>query len=263
MVLLLLPSGQRERVHGAGGAQPLTLHPPPPAAHTQWSAIAAPVSLELANCSLSGPIPWTGADALPAAPAAVLELSRNALTGAIPPELGGTPELRLSGNNLTGAIPPELAAPALRRLLAARNALQGPPPSFVAAGQLEELDLAGNQLAGALPDLPPNVTRLALDGNPQLGGTLPAQARCDGRGPPGAGACAARRRLRWGAWQTAGQPTMCSRPRPPPQWGSFARLATLRLDGSFSGPLPPEWGAWTQLREFKLHSDGSMLTCEC
>lgn len=143
---------------------------------TQWSVITNPAALRLANCSLAGAIPWTGASALPLPPSAVLDLSHNALTGDVPAELAGTPELYLSGNNLTGPIPPALAAaPALQRLVASRNFLQGPLPDFSGAAQLQELDLAGNLLNGWLPSLPPGVVRLALDGNPWLEGTLPDQ----------------------------------------------------------------------------------------
>jgi len=45
----------------------------------------------------------------------------------------------------------------------------------VGSPSLEELDLSFNLLGGGLPDLPANVSRVGLEGNPGLAGTLPAQ----------------------------------------------------------------------------------------
>ncbi len=85
-----------------------------------------------------------------------LTLSRNNLTGPIPPELGGLTNLRqlwLSGNELTGPIPPELAGLAnLDWLDLSGNELTGPiRPQLAGLANLRQLWLSGNELTGPIP----------------------------------------------------------------------------------------------------------------
>ncbi|MCY3698553.1 MAG: Ig-like domain-containing protein [Gemmatimonadetes bacterium] len=83
-------------------------------------------------------------------------VSRQGLTGPIPPTLGALSQLRtlnLSGNSLTGPIPPEFGGlAALDTLDLGLNALTGPiPPELGALSQLKVLRLPENSLAGPIP----------------------------------------------------------------------------------------------------------------
>ena len=113
-----------------------------------------------------------------------LELHDNQLTGEIPPELGGLPDLRdlfLSYNDLTGEIPPELGRLSnLTELSLSANQLTGEiPPELGGLSNLTRLALYANQLTG---EIPPelgglsNLTRLYLGGN-QLTGCIPEGLR--------------------------------------------------------------------------------------
>ncbi|WP_419939249.1 leucine-rich repeat domain-containing protein [Candidatus Palauibacter sp.] len=136
-------------------------------------------SLGLGWNELAGSIP-TGLGDL-----AALEhlwLEGNDLTGPIPPEIGrlaGLRVLRFGGNDLTGPIPPEIASLAgLRSLELWSNDLTGPiPPSLGNLTSLESLSLAQNDLSGPVPaELARLILlrELAVNGNPQLSGLLPA-----------------------------------------------------------------------------------------
>ena len=111
-----------------------------------------------------------------------LGLSRNALSGPIPPELGNLANLTwlyLGGNQLSGPIPPELGNLAnLTSLELDNNALSGPiPPELGTLANLTGLYLWGNQLSGPIPpelgNLA-NLTWLYLGGN-QLSGPIPPE----------------------------------------------------------------------------------------
>ena len=85
-----------------------------------------------------------------------LNLSRNDLTGILPPELGRLPRLQnlfLSSNHLTGMIPVELAQLSqLRDVSLGSNQLTGPiPPELGQLSQLERLVLELNDLTGPIP----------------------------------------------------------------------------------------------------------------
>ena len=85
-----------------------------------------------------------------------LVLSRNALTGPIPGELGNLQELTtlyLYGNQLTGAIPAELGGLSnLERLEVQQNQLSGGIPVEVGSlTELVSLQLNNNGLSGAIP----------------------------------------------------------------------------------------------------------------
>ena len=113
-----------------------------------------------------------------------LDLNDNQLTGEIPPELGGLPNLRdlfLSYNDLTGEIPPELGRLSnLRDLFLGANQLTGEiPPELGGLSNLRGLSLHSNQLTGGIPpELGglSNLTRLYLGGN-QLTGCIPEGLR--------------------------------------------------------------------------------------
>ena len=85
-----------------------------------------------------------------------LNLTTAGLTGHIPPELGGLPELRalhLYGNELSGEIPPELGRLTnLDTLDLGDNRLTGViPPELGQLTALVSLDLSVNQLSGDIP----------------------------------------------------------------------------------------------------------------
>ena len=91
-----------------------------------------------------------------------LRLSKNRLSGGIPPELGTLSSLRVlqfTGNRLSGAIPPELGTPFnLTSLSLESNQLSGTiPPELANLSNLTLLRLQGNQLSGPLPE---SLTRL-------------------------------------------------------------------------------------------------------
>ena len=111
-----------------------------------------------------------------------LVLSRNQLTGSIPPELGGLAslrELRLAVNQLTGRIPPELGRlAALEDLALSRNQLTGEiPPEIGSLAALETLHLHHNRLMGSIPPELGQLARLRhlwLPDN-QLTGRIPPE----------------------------------------------------------------------------------------
>ena len=85
-----------------------------------------------------------------------LELGYNELSGEIPPELGGLTtlqELDLGNNKLSGGIPSELGGlTTLQRLNLWSNQLRGEiPPELGGLTHLQELGLEGNQLSGGIP----------------------------------------------------------------------------------------------------------------
>lgn len=156
---------------------PALAHPAVGTLPPAWASFGALQELRAAGNLLDGPIPWTGSFAF-TSPPAVIDLSSNNLTGAIPPELAGVEELLLHDNSLSGALPEALGSSGVvRRLVAHGNMLTGPLPALSGAPVLQELSLASNLLSGGLGELPLSVTRVVLHDNPSLGGTLPAQVR--------------------------------------------------------------------------------------
>ena len=97
-----------------------------------------------------------------------LFLSRNQLSGPIPPELGDLAELRylyLDGNDLSGEIPRRLGRLAdLRHLYLDENDLTGEIPRQLGdLPEITDLRLAGNQLTGCVPTELQDVTDDALE----------------------------------------------------------------------------------------------------
>ena len=111
-----------------------------------------------------------------------LDLSRNGLTGSIPPEIGALEKLEdldLDNNGLTGSIPPEIGAlEKLEELDLRNNQLTGSiPPEIGTLENLEWLRLDDNQLTGSIPPeigALENLEELWLDDN-QLTGSIPPE----------------------------------------------------------------------------------------
>ena len=122
-----------------------------------YHATGGPRWTENSNWLTDAPLgEWYGVDVNTLGRVSRLDLANNALTGAIPPELGNLASLEwlsLDSNQLTGAIPPELGNLAsLKRLALTYNALTGEvPPELGNLDNLEELTLWYNNLTGAIP----------------------------------------------------------------------------------------------------------------
>ncbi|XP_048561718.1 piriformospora indica-insensitive protein 2-like isoform X1 [Triticum urartu] len=118
--------------------------------------------LVLSGNGLSGPVPATLGNNNPQLrrldneQLLIVDMSKNSLTGSLPPSLGGLKgllKMDLSNNRLEGRIPPELAG----------------------LESLTLLDLRNNSLTGGLPEFVlgmPALQDLLLSSNPLLGGTL-------------------------------------------------------------------------------------------
>ncbi|XP_060182473.1 MDIS1-interacting receptor like kinase 2-like [Lycium barbarum] len=82
-----------------------------------------------------------------------IDLSKNQLSGTIPPEIGKLTNLvylDLSINKISGTIPPQIGA--LTKLEVARNNISGSiPPEIGNISRLERLDLSSNHLVGQIP----------------------------------------------------------------------------------------------------------------
>ena len=134
--------------------------------------------LRLQSNALSGAIPTDVGDL---ANLELLSLSRNSLSGTIPADLGDLSnllELYLNDNDLTGAIPADLGDLAdLEVLSLQRNLLSGSIPGDLGdMSSLQELYLHGNGLTGGIPadlgDLT-DLEALSLSRN-TLSGSIPA-----------------------------------------------------------------------------------------
>ena len=201
-----------------------------------------------------------------------LNLSRNGLTGSIPPELGNLTrltELWLDGNHLTGAIPPELGKlTSLENLILYSNGLVGPiPPELGNLTRLKFLQLQSNDLTGPIPPELGNLTRLwelMLRSNslvgpipPELGNLTSLTALrihendLTGPIPPEVGDLTNLKELQLQSNGLVGPI--------PSELGNLTSLTELRLDrNDLTGPIPPELGNLTNLTELRL--DGNHLT---
>ena len=217
---------------------------------------------------------WYGVDMDGSGRVVELLLSRNSLTGSIPPELGsltGLTQLSLGNNeNLTGRIPPELGSlthlthlhlhnddligsiPAelgdlvnLRELRLDNNNLSGPIPAELSSlTLLTQLWLQRNELTGPIP---PVLGSLTLLTDLRLGGNL-----LTGPIPPELGTLVNLRTLSLGGNENL-------RGSIPPELGSLTRLTYLWLRNSgLTGSIPPELGALANLTALQL--DGNYLT---
>ena len=177
-----------------------------------------------------------------------LYIGRNDLTGLIPSELGNLANLRtlsLFANGLTGRIPLELAGLTnLRTLYLGRNDLTGPiPPELGRLANLRTLSLGANRLTGRIPrELGglPNLRTLYLGPN-DLTGPIPSEL----------GNLANLRTLSLFANGLTG--------RIPLELGGLADLSILYLgENELAGPVPPEFGGLTRLRNLALQANADM-----
>ena len=171
-----------------------------------------------------------------------LDLSFNALTGAIPPEMGrliNLVDLNLYGNELTGATPPELGSLTNLRLLSLyENELTGAIPRELGSlTNLESLYLRGNALTGAIP---PELGRLInlVDLNlyvNELTGAIPREL----------GSLTNLEKLGLASNELTGAI--------PPELGSLTNLTWLDLSfNALTGAIPPELGSLTNLKRLAL-----------
>ena len=195
----------------------------------------------------------------------VLELS--AMTGEIPLELGSLSNLRtlsLRWNSLTGGIPPELGQLSnLRVLHLFNNGLSGEiPPELGSLANLRELDLGWNQqLTGAIPPELGQLSNLrkldlSITG---LGGDIPLALV----------ALSNLQELDLSGSFTGGIPpelaSLSSLQKLylsgyltgaiPPELGALSNLQVLHLSGSLTGAIPPELGSLSNLQELWLTGD--------
>ena len=215
-----------------------------------WYGVSTDVSgrvvqLRLTRNHLSGPIPPSLGGL---ANLTRLTLEENALTGPIPPELGSFANLTtlgLWGNQLSGPIPPSLGGLAnLTRLTLEQNALTGPiPPELGNLTDLNELWLARNDLSGAIPPelgSLDNLTELGLANN-QLTGSI----------PPELGNLTDLNEL----WLARNDLSGAI----PPSLGGLANLTRLTLEqNALTGPIPPELGSLDNLTG--LYLGGNQLS---
>ncbi len=158
-----------------------------------------------------------------------LVLRADRLTGPIPPELGNLANLQslyLNGNELTGPIPPELGNLAnLYYLFLGGNGLTGHiPPELGGLANLYALDLSGNELTGPIPP--------ELGGLANLYGLNLAANGLTGRIPAEVGGLIGLDWLYLGENELTGSL--------PPEFGDLKRLRTLALQANVNmfGALP-------------------------
>ena len=227
-----------------------------------------------------------------------LDLSRNALSGEIPPELGKLARLRslrLGGNGLTGEIPPELGdLGSLTDLALYNNELSGEIPSELGKlAALTTLALGDNELAGEIPSELGNLaalTDLALYDN-DLSGEIPSELGrlaaltelwlysndLSGRIPAELGDLSALTKLvlhtndlsgviprelgNLAAVEVLSVAWNALTGPIPPGLGNLANLESLSLDGNaLTGEIPSELGRLTALRDLSV--SGNALTGE-
>ncbi len=171
-----------------------------------------------------------------------LHLEHNELTGSIPPELGNLSQLNslaLNGNQLTGSIPEQLGdLLQLQYLILNDNQLTGSiPAQLESLSQLISLFLYGNRLTGSIPEqlgLLSGLQGLYLFGN-QLTGPI----------PPELGSLSELKFLFLSGNQLTGSI--------PEQLGLLSSLQGLYLSGNqLTGPLPPELGSFSNLQWLDL-----------
>lgn len=113
-----------------------------------------------------------------------VQLSRNQLSGDIPPEIGAMVNLsllHLDGNRLTGMLPAEISRLPLVVLNVSRNNISGAIPSEIGRILcLEMMDLSYNNFSGELPGTLSQLTDLTkfnVSYNPLLTGSVPTTAQ--------------------------------------------------------------------------------------
>ena len=209
---------------------------------------------------------WYGVRTNAAGHVVRIGLSRNNLSGVLPPELGdlsSLEEVDLRVNALGGVLPRELGNLAnLGSLFLAGNALSGAiPPELGNLANLGSLSLAGNALSGAIPPELGNLANLEwlnLDSN-TLSGAIPPELgnlanlewlhlnsnTLSGAIPPELGDLANLKGL-YLNWNDLSGPI-------PPEVGNLGNLRRMHLaNNSLSGAIPPTFGGLARLTELEL-----------
>lgn len=198
-----------------------------------------------------------------------LGLSKNQLSGRIPPELGrlvNLQEMAFHNNQLSGPIPPELGSLAnLEWLSLGENQLIGGIPSeFGAMVNLKDMGIGSNRLNGSIPSELGNLTKLIwLDmGSNQLTGPIPSELgdladleglhlggnQLSGPIPSELGNLSNLRELSLWGNQLSGEI--------PPELGNLSSLIHLWLpDNRLSGRIPPELGRLANLEWLNLRGN--------
>ena len=215
---------------------------------------------------------WYGVHTNSAGRVTAVHLGHNALTGAIPQELGSLTELEsldLRNNGLTGSIPAELGnLTELKRLILIESQLTGAiPPELGSLTNLVTLWLDENRLAGSIPSEMGNMTSLeslSIISN-QLTGEIPStfgnlanleglslwDNQLTGEIPPELGHLGELERLGLSRNQLIG--TI------PSELGSLVDLHELVLsDNELTGEMPPELGNLDKLAALYV-SDNQLI----
>ena len=181
-----------------------------------------------------------------------LSLWQNDLTGAIPAELGGLPNLRhlyLEQNDLSGAIPPELGGLSNLQTLHLggiedENDLSGAiPPELGGLSNLSWLHLGGNDLSGAIPP--------ELGGLSNLGSLYLHGNDLSGAIPPELGGLSNLEHLFLYGNDLSGAI--------PPELGDLANLERLSLAANdLSGAVPPTFDGLASLSELELSRNAGL-----
>ena len=174
-----------------------------------------------------------------------LQLTGSLLSGEIPPEIGSLTqltELRLNNNRLEGEIPPEIGnLTELTDLRLGRNLLRGRiPPEISNLTELTELRLNNNRLEG---EIPPEIGNLT-----ELEGLYLFSNRLSGQIPAELGRLSRLDRLILTTNVLEGSI--------PPELGNLAQLTELRLEeNKLSGPVPVELSRLSRLVHLRLHTN--------
>ena len=201
------------------------------------------------NWGTSAPLDsWFGINVDSAGRVREINLSRNDLSGTVPPEIQYFPHLRLlrlDYNDLVGEVPPEIGKlTELRRIDIDGNNFTGRiPPEIGDLANLEILWMGGNDMSGPIP---PELGNLANLWELHL-----YEAAFEGPIPSELGGLAELRRLDLRDNRIDG---------PIPAWlGELEHLTRLRIyDNQLSGPLPPQLGQLDNLE--MLWVGGNMLS---
>ena len=184
----------------------------------------------------------------------VLGLASNALTSAVPAELAKLSNLRdlwLSGNRLTGSLPPELHALADKEASCLAAPAGSPGLRADCALLLANRDiLAGDAQLNWSEDVPIEFWQgVTIGGSPERVTRLELwRSGLNGRIPPELGRLNRLAYLDLASNRLAGAI--------PPELGNLVDLRVLALDGNLlAGSIPPELGKLSRLTDLWLHGN--------